>query len=166
MYDVITLPTLPLGCGIATLFLAGYYESRAVRVPSKLMLACLFIALLFAGAKYSMAPQATGGLIAALIGMVAGGVLMIPLHFWFDVGKGCITAMAAFGAWLSCAIGVSMGGKVLLITATCAFLVLVANVTVHKRLPDSDPEHDKPVEHGQLPVTFGAVVGLLATIWL
>jgi hypothetical protein len=166
MYDVITAPTLPLGCGIATLFLAAYYESRSRTVPQPLMLACLVAGLVFACAKYWMAPQAPGGLIAGLVGMVAGGVLMIPMQYWFDLGRGCITALAAFGTWLCCAIGAPMGGKVLLITASCAFTVLAANVVVHNRLPESDPEKSEPVPRGPLPVAFGALVGLLATIWM
>lgn len=166
MYDVITLPTLPLGLGIATLFLAGYYESRGSVAPNKLMLASLAAALAFAGAKFWMMPHTTGGLIAGLIGMVAGGVLMIPLYFWFKLGKSCITALAAFGTWVCCAIGAPMGGRVLLITASCAFVVLTANVLVHNRLPDTDPEFGKPVAHGPLPVSFGALVGLLSTIWM
>lgn len=165
MSDVITLPTLPIAFGIATLLLAGYYQTRSIKAPLWLMMACLITSLVFAGSKHVIAPHAMNGIVAALIGMVSGGVLMIPLHYLFDMGKGAIAALAAFGSWICCAIGVSMGGRVLLITAACAFVVLTANVFVHKRLPDSDPESEEPVPHGQLPISFGALVGLLSTIY-
>ncbi len=166
MHDLITLPTLPLGIGISFLICAGYWELKTLMVPNKLTFGFILAALLLATAKSWVAPEVSGGLGAALIGMMVGGVLLLPPYRWFGLGAGCVKAQAAFGAWLGCALGAGLGVKVLVIATLSACTVLAANAFSHQRLPESDPGHGSQVVHGQLPLSIGALVGLAAATWM
>ena len=76
MFDLVTLPLFPLAIGIGFLMCAGYWESKTLTVPNGLTLGALLAALLFAAAKTLLAPQAIGGLGAALIGNMDGTMLI------------------------------------------------------------------------------------------
>ena len=164
MLDFIALPTLPLAIGVGSLICAGYWESKTMRVPNALTFGTLFAALLFATVRTLFVPQAIGGLGAAMIGMLVGGILLLPLYAQFGLGAGCVKAQAAFGAWMGCALGIGIGIKLLVVTTICALILLAASAFSHQRLPEHDPEYGQQVVHGQLPLSVGALVGLLAAL--
>lgn len=166
MLDLLALPTLPLSIGIAFLMCAGYWESRTMMVPNKLTLGVLLAGLLFATTKSLLTPEVPGGLGAALVGMVCGVVFLLPLYVFIGLGAGCVKAQAAFGAWLCCAMGVGTGVTILVLATVCACIVLAANAYSHVRLLEHDQEHGQQLIHGQLPLSLGALVGLVATTWM
>ena len=166
MLELITLPSLPLAIGIGLLLCAGYWESKTLRVPNALTLGALLAAVLFATARTWFAPQAIGGIGAALIGMVVGGVLLLPLYVRFGLGAGCVKAQAAFGAWMGCAFGVEAGIMLIVVATICACIMLAANALSHPRLLEHDAEYGRQVAHGQLPLSIGALVGLVVATWM
>ncbi len=166
MPDLITLPIVPLSIGIIFLICAGYSDFKTLRVPNKLTFGSLFAALLFATGKSWIAPQASGGLGAALVGMFIGGLLLLPLYHRFGLGAACVKSQAAFGAWLGCAMGAAAGVQALVVVTLCACIFLAANAFSVPRLAETDPEHGHQFAHGQLPLSIGALIGLVATTWM
>lgn len=166
MNDLISAPLLPLAVGVGLLLFAGYWESRTLKVPNLLTLGALLAAMIFATAKTILAPGTPGGLGATVVGTVVGGALLLPLYLRFGLGAGCVKTQAAFGGWMSCAMGAEIGIKLLIVATICACVTLAANSISHQPLAEDDPEDGKQIIHGQLPLSVGAVFGIVATTWL
>jgi len=87
-------PLVALAATLAMLAIAVWTDLRQRRIPNRLVLVGLGVAL-----ALSVAPGGIG-LRSALLGMAAGFALLLPLHLLRVMGAGDVKLMAAVGAFV------------------------------------------------------------------
>lgn len=109
-------PLVALAATLAMLAIAVWTDLRQRRIPNRLVLAGLGVAL-----ALSVAPGGIG-LRSALLGMAAGLVLLLPMHLLGVMGAGDVKLMAAVGAF----VGLQAVLMVVLITVLAGGVLSVA----------------------------------------
>lgn len=165
---------VPLTIGFGFLLVAGYCELKTYRVPNRLTLSAIGLALLFALIAGVLAPERSGSIVSAVVGMLLGGALLLPFYSKGILGAGCVKAQAACGAWIGAGFAFSACLKLVLISTIVAAIVgaICFSITYFKRkrdaLPnpcaaDSESRERKfdMLMHGQLPLSIGTILGVV-----
>ena len=169
---------VPLAAGFIFLLIAGYFELKTYRVPNKLTYAAIGLALLFALVAGVIAPERSGSIGSAMLGMLLGGAVLIPFYAIGLLGAGCVKAQAACGAWIGAGLALATCFKVVLIATIVAAVIgaICFAITHAKRKRDAQP-HPFPVHepsksgfsslmHGQLPLSVGTMLGVIVATLL
>ena len=165
---------VPLAAGFLYLLVAGYLELKTYRVPNKLTYAAIGLALAFALVAGVIAPERSGSIGSALLGMLLGGAILIPFYAKGILGAGCVKAQAACGAWIGAGLAITTCLKFVLIATIVAAIVgaVCFAVTYAKRkrealrpYPSADLETREQgfslLMHAQLPLSVGTMLGVI-----
>ena len=173
MQSIFMSPATPLAAGFLYLLVAGYFELKTYRVPNKLTYAAIGLAFLFALVAGVVAPERSGSIGSALLGMLLGGAILIPFYAKGILGAGCVKAQAACGAWIGAGCAAATCFKIVLIATIVAAVVgaVCFAVTYAKRKrqtqtqPSIDDESSKSnfslLMHAQLPLSLGTMLGVI-----
>ena len=155
-------PEVSLVLGLVFLAVAGLYELKTYRVPNVLTLAAIVAALIFAAVAPMFAPDREGGLATAFIGMLAGGVIMIPFYANGILGAGCVKAQIAFGAWVGSGYSLAPCLKLVLVGSVVAGLFTFGWYFLNQKQVNEDQESGHfGLMHGQLPIAVGTLLGVV-----
>jgi prepilin peptidase CpaA len=102
------------------MILAAVIDGYAFKVPNWCTLS-LVVSGWYVGAMHDLgvtavpgcAPEATGGLVAALAGTALGFALLFPALFIGGMGQGDVKMTMGFGSWVCAYFGFGVGGWVL-----------------------------------------------------
>ena len=149
-------PTFPLVVALAVIVMAGVWELFTYKVPNTLTLTACLGGLGYALAKSAIVPEADGGFVSAITGLVVGGAILLPLRNKTGLGSGCVKALAAFGVWIGCAFGLVMTIKLLTISCIVGMIVL----SIYAR----SIKHKTNTAHAQFPITIGVVSAVVVLL--
>jgi prepilin peptidase CpaA len=151
------------------------WDLRTRRIPNALTAS----AMLAGAAFHLLAPEGRGPAFWAL-GLLAGGVVFLPVFVLGGLGAGDVKLMAALGSWLGWAMVLKValftalaGGVLALVVALAhgylrtAFRNLWALLT-HWRVMGVRPMPELTLERGtgpRLPYAVPILVGLGVTLW-
>lgn len=152
-------PSTPIAVGFVVLFVAGFLELKTNRVPNALTLSAIALAFVFSIAASWIAPERSGGFVSVLVGMLAGGVVMIPFYSAGWLGAGCVKAQAAFGAWVGCGVAVLPCLKIVILASIVAAIVTAVYCFVVAKRSEADGQ-EMGLINGQLPLSLGTLVGI------
>ena len=179
MQSLLTSAAIPLTAGFTYLLIAGYYELKTYRVPNNLTYSAIGLAFLFALIAGMIAPERSGSILSAFIGMLLGGALLLPFYSKGVLGAGCVKAQAACGAWIGAGFAIGTCFKFVLVSTIVAAVIgaICFGITYAKRKHDAQPnvyadpnaaERKLATEsnllalmHGQLPLSIGTMAGVV-----
>ena len=174
MSSVLTSPLVPLACGFVYLLVAAFYELKTYRIPNLLTFAAIGLALVFSIVASMICPERAGGIGAAFVGMLVGGLILLPFYATGVLGAGCVKAQAACGAWIGAGLTLSTCLKFVLISSVIAVIVATVcsvvfaiekknahQVTLERLGEESQSGFNLPLMHGQLPLSLGTILGVL-----
>ena len=175
---------LAAGLLFSLLLTALWHDIASRRIPNWLVLAGLIAGLacqlfLPRGAGLFAAPPGSLGIVSALLGVLAGGALLLPLYLLRAMGAGDVKLMAAIGAFLGplqvlgAVLLTFMAGGVLALGAALfsrsvhqvfdnlrlMLLYLVAGKDAGLKLSDAPTT-------GRLPYALAIFAGTALQIWL
>lgn len=165
MQTLFSSPLIPITAGFIFLLIAGYFEFKTYRVPNRLVVGSLLLAIVFAIVAQVVVPDRTGGIGSSLFGMILGGAMLIPIYIKGGLGAGCVKAQAAFGAWAGAGLGFSQCLNVMFIATIVAVIFAAAAwffaYQQRKRQQISDEDKTQILLHGQLPLSLGTMLGVV-----
>ncbi len=168
MQPLLISPLTPITAGFIFLLVAGYFELKTYQVPNLLTVSALAIAIVFSFVAPILAPERSGGIGPALMGMILGGLILLPGYIKGGLGAGCVKAQAAFGAWVGAGTDygqcLSMMGIATVAAAIFATGAWFATCQ-QRKVAALEPGKFLRIMHGQLPLSVGTMLGVvLATL--
>jgi|GEM_PF-5395830 len=145
---------IPVVIGAVVLLVAAFFQTTKWRVPNWFLLVALIGAFAFAALSNGL-----NSCISAFIGLIAGGLLLLPAYTKCFLGAGCVKANAVFGAWVACGLGAGQSIFALLVaTLVAAGCLLISYWVARIKTPDLAEIN------AQIPLSIGSIVGMVG--WL
>jgi HEAT repeat protein/Flp pilus assembly protein protease CpaA len=159
-------PTLwALGCACLLMLIAAVIDIRSLSVPNRLSLTATMAGWLLAALidAWAVIPSQGGGFLSSLAAAVVGFLLLVPFYASGILGAGCVKMQMAFGAWVGCALGLSVAAGLTALATVAGGLLTAVGVAVAARWwsTPQEPASQVRVFPAQVTLSLGAVAGVV-----